>query len=157
MGMTLKRIAAIGLLAGSIGATSAWAAAGNSISIRVARHASVGQRLVVTFSGRDTSPPNVVGTFVAAVLEPPLTDGGSRCRGDLGTTEQNHPASKELFFQKLLDTHHTGHYSVKERMPRFSARGRWTVCAWQFNNDGRTSTDVPASHAQVHIMVVRSH
>jgi hypothetical protein len=154
--MKLKRIAAIAVLAGSIISAPAWARTGNSISIHVARHAKVGQRLVVTFLGRDSSPPNVRGTFVAAVLEPPLRHGGSRCRGDLGTTEQNHPASKELFFQKLLDTHHTGHYSVKKRMPAFNARGRWTVCAWQFNNDGRTYTDMPASHMQAHITVVRS-
>lgn len=154
--MRLKRIAAIAVLAGSILAAPAWALTGNSIFIHVARHAKVGQHLVVTFLGRDNSPPNVVGTFVAAVLEPPLKDGGSRCRGDLGTTEQNHPASKELFFQKLLDTHHTGHYSVKKRMPAFTAPGRWTVCAWQFNNDGRTNTDLPASHMQAHVTVVRS-
>lgn len=154
--MGVKRIAAMALLIGTLASAPAWARAGNSISIHVARHAKVGKRLVVTFSGRDTAPPNVNGTYVAAVLEPPRKDGGSRCRADLGTTEQNHPASKELFFQKLLDTHHTGHYRVKKRMPAFTAAGRWTVCAWQFNNDGSTSTDAPASHAQAHI-VVRLH
>lgn len=154
--MRLKRIAALALLAGSIVCAPAWALTGNSIFIHVARRAEVGQRLVVRFVGRDSSPPNVRGTFVAAVLEPPIRDGGSRCRRDLGTTEQNHPKSKELFFQRLLDTHHTGHYSVRKRMPAFTAAGRWTVCAWQFNNDGRTSTDVPASHRQAYITVVRS-
>lgn len=154
--MRLRRITAIAVLAGSVFVTSAWAAAGNTISIHVARHAKVGQQLNVAFSGRDTSPSNVLGTFVAAVLEPPLRDGGSRCRADLATTEQNHPASKELFFQKLLDRRHTGYYSVKKRMPAFTVAGRWTVCAWQFNNDGTTSTGTPASHSQVHITVVKS-
>lgn len=153
--MSLRRIAGIAVLAGML-ATSAWALAGNSISVHVARHAHVGQRLTVTFSGRDGSPPNVLGTFIAAVLEPPLKDGGSRCRADLATTEQNHPASKELFFQKLLDTHHTGHYSLRKRMPAFNASGRWIICAWQFNNDGKTSTGTPASHTQAQISVVQS-
>jgi hypothetical protein len=62
-----------------------------------------------------------------------------------------------LFFQKRLDRHHTGLYRVKKLMPAFNVPGRWTVCAWQFNNDGRTSTISPASHAQVHIAVVRAH
>lgn len=154
--MSLKRIAALAVLAGSLIVAPAQAVTGNSIFIHVARHARVGQRLMVTFVGRDSSPSNVVGTFVAAVLEPPLQHGGSRCRDGLGTTEQNHPASRELFFQKLLDTHHTGRYSVRKRMPAFNVPGRWTVCAWQFNNDGTTSTDVPASHAQAHITVVRA-
>jgi hypothetical protein len=149
-------IAGAALAAIALGAGSAWALPGNNIAIRVARHASVGKRTLVIFSGRDSSPSNARGTFVAAVLEPPLINGGSRCRGDLGTTEQNHPASKELFFQKLLDTHHSGHYSVAKLMPRFSVSGQWTVCAWQFNNDGRTSTITPASHGQVHISVTRS-
>lgn len=155
--VSLKRIAATVVLAGSLIASPAQAVTGNSIVIHVARHARLGQRLVVTFVGRDSSPPNVRGTFVAAVLEPPLQHGGSRCRGDLGTTEQNHPASRELFFQKLLDTHHTGRYRVRTRMPAFTVPGRWMVCAWQFNNDGVTSTDVPASHTQAPITVIRSH
>jgi hypothetical protein len=152
----LKRITAIAALVGALICAPAWALAGNSIFIHVARRARVGQRLVVSFSGRDSSPTNVRGTFVAAVLEPPLYDGGSRCRGDLGTTEQNHPRSRQIFFQRLLDTHHIGHYRVRARMPAFNRTGRWTICAWQFNNDGRTSTDVPASRAQVHITVARS-
>lgn len=153
--MGLRRMAAIALLSASVGAGTAWAAGANSITIKVAHHGVVGQRLVVTFTGHDSAPSNVVGTFVAAVLEPPLRDGGSRCRGDLGSTEQNHPASRELFFQKRLDPHHTGRYRVAKRMPRLNATGVWTVCAWQFNNDGTTSTDVPASRAQAHIRVVR--
>lgn len=139
-----------------IGATAtAWGAAGNTLVIGVHHRSEVGQRLRVTFRGADTSPPNVVGTFVAAVLEPPLAHRGSRCRHDLGSTEQNHPASKELFFQKLLDQRHTGRYSVSRLMPAFTVPGRWTICAWQFNNDGQTSTDIPASSAQVHIQVRR--
>jgi hypothetical protein len=151
-----KSIWGIAIAAAAVSVASAWAMASNSVTIRAARHATVGKRVTVVFSGHDSSPPNARGTFVAAVLEPPLKHGGSRCRNDLGTTEQNHPASKELFFQRLLDTHHTGHYSVKRLMPAFSVPGQWTVCAWQFNNDGRTSTIRPASRAQVHISVVRN-
>jgi hypothetical protein len=150
-----RKITGVVIAAVGIGAGSAWAATGNSIKIGAAKHARVGQRVEVTFSGRDSSPPNVVGTFVAAVLEPPLNKGGSPCRADLGSTEQNHPASKELFFQKLLDTHHNGHYRVRMSMPAFTTAGRWTVCAWQFNNDGVTNTSKPASDSQAHIQVTR--
>jgi hypothetical protein len=150
-----KGIAGVAIVAAGMSAGSALAVTANSISIGVSRHATVGQRLAVTFSGRDSSPPNIVGTFVAAVLEPPLGHGGSPCRGDLGSTEQNHPASKELFFQKRLDAHHTGHYRVSKLMPAFTVPGSWTVCAWQFNNDGITSTLVPASRSQAHIRVTR--
>jgi hypothetical protein len=150
-----RSVTGIAIAAAAMSAVSAWALPGNSVTIRVARQATVGKRFAVAFSGHDSSPSNARGTFVAAVLEPPLNHGGSRCRSDLGTTEQNHPASKELFFQRLLDTHHTGHYSVKRLMPAFTVPGQWTVCAWQFNNEGRTSTIRPASHAQVHISVIR--
>lgn len=150
----LRLIAVLVALTGAVSAVPAWALAANTLVIGVADHATVGARLRVTFSGHDNSPPNVRGTFLAAVLEPPASAGGSRCRSDLATTEQNHPASKEIFFQKLLDTRHTGTYGVSRLMPPLDAPGRWTVCAWQFNNDGRTNTIKSASHAQASITVV---
>jgi hypothetical protein len=143
----------VGLAVGTVTAATAWALAGNSVAISVGANAGVGQRYWVRFSGSDSSPPNARGTYVGAVLEPPLKKGGSRCKRDLGSTEQNHPASRQLYFQKLLDTGHTGHYSVEKRMPRFTTTGTWRVCAWQFNNDGRTNTDAPASHAEAFVTV----
>lgn len=148
-----RRVGLIAVLVAAVAAPAALAEAANSVVISAAYHSRVGRHLTVTFSGRDSAPSNVNGTYLAAVLEPPLRHGGSRCKANLGDTEQNHPRSKQLFFQKLTDTHHTGHYRVSKRMPAFTWTGRWTVCAWQFNNDGSTSTDSPASHAQVHILV----
>jgi hypothetical protein len=144
---------ALGIGALLYGGSALAAGASDSLTIHVTRHARVGERLLVTFAGRDSAPSNTVGTHLAAVLEPPLGKGGSRCKQDLALTEQNHPRSKQLLFQKLLDPTHTGSYHYTLRMPRFDVSGSWTVCAWQFNNDGRTTTGTPASHASAHIVV----
>jgi hypothetical protein len=125
----------------------------DSVSIRVAKHARVGEHVPAVFAGHDAAPRRTHGTLLAAVLEPPLGKGGGYCKANLEKTVNKHPRSKILTYQKRVDRSHRGRFRLKLRMPAVHKTGKWRVCAWQFNDDGNSTYEFPASRASARFRV----
>lgn len=143
----MRRILLVSLAVGAFGAASAAATSTNSIHIGLPRHARVGQRLRLTFSGHDSAPSNTLGADIDALLALPRAGGPLRCRSDLALTEQNHPGGYiELARERPVDRGHRGYYTV-HLYRKLHRPGRWRICAWQYNNEGISTTSSPASHA----------
>jgi len=152
----MRRISLALLALLTCAAASAAAASTNSIHIGTPRHARVGQRLRLTFSGHDSAPSNTLGADIDALLALPRAGGPLRCRSDLALTEQNHPGVYiELARELPVDRAHRGYYTVN-LYRKLHRAGRWRICAWQYNNDGISTTSSPASHAMRTMFVLGS-
>lgn len=127
----------------------------DSIAVHVHKHARVGDRVQVVFTGQDAAPRRTHGTLLAAVLEPPIGKGGGYCRANLTKTVDKHRRSKILFYERREDKRHRGRFRVKLRMPAVHKTGTWRVCAWQFNDDGNSTFEFPASRGSARFRVTR--
>jgi hypothetical protein len=150
---TLKKSGLVVVVGTLAMAGGAFAAAKNSVSIQVGSKALVGDHVQIVFSGHDDAPKSGKGTLLSAVLEPPIGKGGGYCKSDLKATIKNHPRSITLLYQKHEDQTHTGSFKLKMHAPSVNATGKWRVCAWQFNDDGKSSFELPASHASARFVV----
>lgn len=151
----MRRILMVLFTVGTVGASLALAAGADSVRIQLPRHPHTGQALTITFTGRDSAPPSALGARIDALLEPPKRAGGTSCRSDIALTEQNHPGYIELLLQHAVDPGHRHSFRVRVTTPRLTKSGRWLVCAWEYNNEGISTTSAPASHAFRTMIVTR--
>ena len=140
---------------GLIPAVAAAAAGPDRVVITAPKTAPIRQQARITFSGRDSAPASALGARIDALLERPATAGGTACRSDIALTEQNHPgAYVELLLHRAVDPGHKHVFSVRIKTPRLTIIGRWRVCAWEYDNQGISSTSHPAARAVKSITVM---
>ena len=142
------RLTLIVVVAWLIAAASAAAAGSDSVVITAPSHAQIQQQVRISFSGSDSAPASALGARIDALLERPASAGGTTCRSDIALTEQNHPhAYIELLLHHAVDPRHKHVFSVRIKTRRLKIIGRWLVCAWEYDNQGISSTSSPAARA----------